>query len=222
MKYLDETGLSHFWNKIKETIPDDYISNNLDTILDCNNTTLESGFYYCVGETANAPFNNSAWFLQVMKELVEGKLLIITQVAYRYRDNEIWIRQYNDVSSTGWKEWSQVYPSGIIESGSNSNGNYIKYADGTMECYKSMTVTTSLETKWGNLYESPKIELGSFPVTFSGKPTITVTKTTGRGCFIQLIEGTTTSSIGYIYLGSADTFSSKSIGFDIRAIGKWK
>lgn len=26
MKYLDETGLSHFWNKIKETIPDDYIS----------------------------------------------------------------------------------------------------------------------------------------------------------------------------------------------------
>ena len=42
----------------------------------------------------------------------------------------------------------------IIESGSNSNGSYIKFADGTMICYKEIQVTSNITNSWGNLYES--------------------------------------------------------------------
>ena len=38
------------------------------------------------------------------------------------------------------KEGNKYY-SGIVESGSNNNGNYIKFADGTMICYLNIRVT---------------------------------------------------------------------------------
>ena len=54
----------------------------------------------------------------------------------------------------------------IIESGSNSNGNYIKYADGTMICYMNISVTDqAINNAYGsNLYQSTRI--WTFPVAF--------------------------------------------------------
>jgi hypothetical protein len=122
MKYLDETGLSYFWNKIKANIPDDYISNNLKVISDCNDTSLGIGFYYANSNTLNTP-HTSAWFLHVIKKVFDdGSVDVITQVAYRYRDNEVWIRQYNNVSSTGWKQWQPLHQdSGWITPSLNSS-----------------------------------------------------------------------------------------------------
>lgn len=59
----------------------------------------------------------------------------------------------------------------IIESGSNSNGDYIKYSDGHMECYKTITVTgINITNKWGSLYENgSEILLGNFAQTFKKK-----------------------------------------------------
>ena len=40
----------------------------------------------------------------------------------------------------------------ITESGSNSNGRYIKFDDGTMICSISKTVTASINTAYGSIY----------------------------------------------------------------------
>jgi len=40
-----------------------------------------------------------------MKRTFNDGTFVITQIAYRYRDNEIWMRQYNAISSEGWKAW---------------------------------------------------------------------------------------------------------------------
>lgn len=81
---------------------------NLKVISDCNDISLKTGFYYCDGNTLNIP-SDSAWFLQVMRKVFDdGDTDVITQIAYRYRNNEIWIRQYNSVSSTSWKDWVPV------------------------------------------------------------------------------------------------------------------
>ena len=58
----------------------------------------------------------------------------------------------------------------IVESGSNANGNYIKYYDGTLICYKRHNFgTVSCDTAWGSLYEtSSALDLGNFPVAFVG------------------------------------------------------
>lgn len=72
-----------------------------------------------------------------------------------------------------WSAWLPVYTAGniiglmtggaIIERGSNSNGNYTKYADGTMECWiylgdVSFAVGSSITLSW------------SYPVSFVGIP----------------------------------------------------
>jgi len=48
----------------------------------------------------------------------------------------------------------------VIESGSNSNGEYVKFADGTMICTQSITITHSPETTPGQFALT-------FPATFA-------------------------------------------------------
>lgn len=57
----------------------------------------------------------------------------------------------------------------IIESGSNANGEYIKFANGTMICQKSAT-TGDITTAWGTLYQSNASSTGTFPAAFIDKP----------------------------------------------------
>ena len=80
---------------------------NLIEIPDCNDTSLPTGIYYCSGDALNAP-HASAWFLHVMNRVFPDGDHVITQVAYRYRDDEIQMRQYNSISPAGWKAWSVI------------------------------------------------------------------------------------------------------------------
>ena len=77
---------------------------NLKIVSDCNDTNLNTGIYYAVGDTKNCPYY-SAWFIQVIKQTDT----VITQVAYRYRDNEIWIRNYNTINTESWKDWKPLF-----------------------------------------------------------------------------------------------------------------
>lgn len=57
----------------------------------------------------------------------------------------------------------------IVDSGSNSNGSWIKWADGTMICYKKQNFGNQFfNNKWGTLYETQKLSLGDFPISFIG------------------------------------------------------
>lgn len=53
----------------------------------------------------------------------------------------------------------------IWESGSNANGEYIKFANGTMICQKSVTTDNATNT-WGSLYQSGSKSVGTFPAAF--------------------------------------------------------
>lgn len=74
-------------------------------ISDCNDRSLKTGFYYCDGRSVHTPYDGSAGFLLVMKQDDTN----ITQIYFRYRDNQIWERHYNTVSSTSWKAWVQLH-----------------------------------------------------------------------------------------------------------------
>ena len=113
--------------------------------------------------------------------------------------------------------------SAIVESGSNANGDYIKYSDGHMECYKSIIVTgVNINSTWGALYESGAIQLGDFAQTFKERPTVSLTKSDGHGCFIQVHDKISTTSAGRCYVASATSRSNASLTFEIIAIGRWK
>lgn len=110
----------------------------------------------------------------------------------------------------------------IIESGSNSNGNYIKYADGTMICTKSIQVTSSVTNGWGNMYESTSaVSLGNWVEEFYYTPVVSATKMSGGGCWFELIESVSKSSCGRTYLVSAVS-RNITVWINIIGIGRWK
>lgn len=56
----------------------------------------------------------------------------------------------------------------IIERGSNGNGEYIKYADGTLLCWASKLPTLTTSTAIGQGYQSAAVTRYDFPATYVG------------------------------------------------------
>ena len=119
----------------------------------------------------------------------------------------------------------------IIESGSNENGNWIKYSDGTMICTATkLFENIDVNNSWGNLYETAELTLGSFPQQFISTPTginclmITNSNSSGKGSagFIEYIVETTNTSWGKTAIAKATSSVAANIGLSLIAIGKWK
>lgn len=116
---------------------------------------------------------------------------------------------------------------GIIESGSNENGSYIKYADGTMICYKTVVGTIDISTAWGNLYTSEALNLGLWPVSFISRPSIMINTQNQTGTQFML-GGSTVASVGSASdAGSTSlirpsTRTGVAYQLDVIGIGRWK
>lgn len=111
----------------------------------------------------------------------------------------------------------------IIEKGSNANGNYIKYSDGTLITHQRVSVTTTIDTAWGTLYQSPQITLPRFPVSFIDKPTVTYS-IDGPGKAWLFNNGSSTSAVqpGSVCIARPTVFSSNTFAVSVIAIGRWK
>ena len=110
----------------------------------------------------------------------------------------------------------------VVDSGSNANGNYIKYVDGTMICYKNVTSQVAMTTLWsGDWYEGQQ-NLGDFPQEFISVPEIYITNVGTSGGIIESFQtAPTTTSAGIVTYCRAGA-STRSITSNVMAIGKWK
>lgn len=109
----------------------------------------------------------------------------------------------------------------IIDSGSNANGNYIKYYDGTMICYKSVTDEVAINTAWYSLYEGT-IDLGDWAEEFISIPNVQVTNTSGTGAIIESFNTSpSTTTAGILYLVRPNSYTGN-VTINVLAIGKWK
>lgn len=94
---------------------------------------------------------------------------------------------------------------GMIESGSNSNGYYVRYSDGTQICWQNFNENNLAVTGvGGSLYRSATFTAPDFPVTFSATPTVVI-----RG-------NLATSSSAWLAHSGVPT-TTKPTGGDIRA-----
>lgn len=74
----------------------------------------------------------------------------------------------------------------IIQRGSNANGEFVRYADGTQICWKIQTVNTAISNSDGGavLY-SPSINLGTYPAAFTPTaPSVLVSVSGIAGAFL--------------------------------------
>lgn len=112
----------------------------------------------------------------------------------------------------------------VVESGTNSNGTYIKYDNGIMICTKKVTGQAKITFSWGSLYDTGDnpLDLGSWAIPFIESPIVSVNFYGGNGQWIERFQtAPTKEKIGKITIASA-TSKTANAYYDIIAIGRWK
>jgi hypothetical protein len=112
----------------------------------------------------------------------------------------------------------------IVESGTNSAGTYIRYADGTQECHKRVG-TDTITGAVANLFASNAYGGGAFPAAFVGVPTVVATASVGSGTAAGIWAGSYSPSALNDW-GSYRAFSPVSISgsgayINLVAKGRW-
>ena len=111
----------------------------------------------------------------------------------------------------------------IVESGSNANGDYIKYSDGTMICTKKVSfVGLQFTIAWGSAYETPPVDLGDYAQEFVDIPLMFISCATSTAA----AEGLDNTKTGYgrvtFYRPIRTDAADYSYTFYLMAIGKWR
>ena len=148
-----------------------------------------------------------------------------TQQPSDYPENQI----HDSYSTSATDTYSCNYINGIVESGSNANGSWTKWADGTMIINKTVLGTANITNAWGSLYISSEINLGDFPVAFIEMPTIVVSPQTQTGTQYMLVGnggsgsgyGTETNA-GNVALVRPNSRTDVAYRLEVIAKGKWK
>ena len=120
-------------------------------------------------------------------------------------------------------EYNNYKAFGIIESGSNSNGSWIKYSDGTMICHGySQFSGVNINTSWGSLYETANsLSLGNLPQEFISRPNVFLFS--WQPFFIERVyNANNATSWGSFYPVRPTIATNMEIGVSKLAIGKWK
>lgn len=113
---------------------------------------------------------------------------------------------------------------GIVESGSNDNGSWTKWADGTMICMGSADVTGTTTTITGASKPMPMSEEQPsipFPITFKGTPYVHMEACRYNGWIGPSWKPATTGTSKYVIYTSTP-MSNFDITVQYFAIGKWK
>ena len=110
----------------------------------------------------------------------------------------------------------------IVERGSNANGEFVKYADGTMICTFIPTTTFSVTDPTGDfgIYRSTIVLFATYPSAFVSTPSVSGASPTGNGGggFFPEVAGTL-SSWNLRVWGLRRTGSSVTV--QLIAIGRW-
>ena len=110
----------------------------------------------------------------------------------------------------------------VVDSGSNSNGTWVKWMDGTMICYKHINFgDVVITTAWGSFYETASdYSCGNYPQAFVETPCISIMPI--NTCFDENRANTTATSWGSFWACRPAQYDSFSLVVDCIAIGRWK
>lgn len=157
-------------------------------------------------------------------------------------ENDLWIdtsepeemqeaikNEYSESTSDTYScDYVNTALSNIIETGSNENGNYIKYDNGIMICYNAESFTNVQCTYlWGNIYgnSNDRRNLKNFPQTFISKPIcmLRIDDTSGDCWLItnNNIGGASATNPGGWQIGRGSS-STLDVSISYLAIGRWK
>lgn len=112
--------------------------------------------------------------------------------------------------------------SNVVEKGTNTNGTYIKFSDGTMICHKKISFSgVAVNIAAGSLYRSNDLTLGSFAETFESVPTVNATLVSGYAGLMSNVNGATVSSGGAVQVFRPASSTNLSYEVDVVAYGTY-
>ena len=114
--------------------------------------------------------------------------------------------------------------SAIIERGSNANGEYVRWADGTQVCTKRVIFTGEEFSAWGTIWTTPIRTLGSWAAVFAELSAWFVEVTAGNSSSMWYVPQAV-ATINNCGTGSACRGSTQTqcdITYACFAVGRWK
>ena len=196
----------------KVTVQDYNHGGSWQTYASSTNTSGSINFV-ATSETALILFNKGSVGSTIEEvQLEQGE----TATSYEpYVDKKIYTKNDNGSYNEFYNE------SGIIESGSNDNGDWIKFADGTMIVTQTYSKFQDCVDTFGSFYSTAETILPDFPVTFKEKPRIIKSTTTADCLIISGAANTSVSSPGSVKFLEINKVQ-KTYTACVIARGKWK
>lgn len=196
-----------------------------------NNITIENGVFsvsnYEIGSSVETDIN---WFnpdnAYKVKIYIEDNF-----TSYESQEKSI------AVGEATWTEYKNrvdfkritLQNVDIIERGSNDNGSWVKYADGTMVCSYTQVVTVNIDSSWGGLYQGV-VDLQDYSQEFIEVSDVSISLLTNSskwGGWLGVpgkstdIEPSNTNP-GTVSILRPTTGASAKYKISVIAIGKWK
>jgi hypothetical protein len=208
--------------------------NTGNNLTDLNNINLATGFYAYSGSATGSPSGVNPGVLFVERYsavasrqvamVVNGSADVTDKWTRQVRSGPIygaWVREYNQGNILGTVSQSSGVPTGaLFESGSNANGAYLKFADGTMICTRqiflaslgsAISYTTGLN-RYAFTWTYPAVFSSASAVSGSGTDQAAVG-------FIGGLGSSSGSSSGHHYITPTNGLTSVTIR--VIAIGRW-
>lgn len=113
----------------------------------------------------------------------------------------------------------------IVATDSGGSGRYakaIKFSDGTMICSVQVDYSGAISTQWGAMYYSASISLGSWPVSFTGTPYVTIGLRANTDCLPGSLKNVSATSAGTTYIYRPASTTSATCQVVVTAIGRWQ
>ena len=230
--------VSNNWGQwVEPVLPGDFgLGGNTNTELDCN--LIRKGGFYAIPTTAGGGLNGPeqipsvGWFVNCTWNGESGFQIASPQTSVSTNKGRLFSRQC--FGAGNWSPWVEIMTTGrmtgsvsgnyanptgaIIERGGNANGEYTKFADGTMICWmKRGDTDTPCDVGMLGAFRSPATRW-TFPMAFSSAPVCTLNPrvATALGGFVN----PTTGYADYYYLTNISS-SATTRNSDIIAIGRW-
>lgn len=131
----------------------------------------------------------------------------------------------NQIENVAGTETHNVDTMGIV-SGSNANGNYIKYPDGTMICTKTITQASHAWSSVGSGYLTSTVDAGDYAHAFVGDiPSVSFSCHSPAQPTLYMFPvftgPSTLTGFGNVRAGRLTSITA-GVEYRISAIGRWK
>ena len=129
----------------------------------------------------------------------------------------------NSYTESNVDTYSCNYTNQIVESGSNENGDWIKYANGNLICYGSASIQSPTYSDWYSFCRATNDMIATLPAAFKDTDYKIAATSFTFGYFSIIIRTKNTDS--FTFIGCTHNQSSYNPGngtFDYVAVGKWK